>query len=184
MMRSLINQIRHLIRDESGSATIEFVMVVPVYISLLVMSVELGLVTMRHALLQRGLDIAIREVRLGTGEFADLPQDEFHNRIRQSVCNNSHFIRNCFGDLVLEMTPRNIRAFSAFDGDAECVDRTTDVDPSIKFEPGVENELVIVRACLAYDPLVPGALLGSALNANGSIQPRIIATTAFVQEPL
>ena len=178
MIRRIKKYIQHLVRDETGSASVEFVLVVPVFISLIVMSAELSLVTLRHSLLQRGLDIAVRELRLGTN------QNLGHDVIKESICDNALFISDCSNNLILEMTPANIRAFNSFSTPVTCIDRSEETRPVLEFTPGQQNELVILRACLIYDPLFPEELLGKALTSNGANEASIISTTAFVQEPL
>ena len=61
MIRTLKSRIARFRRDESGNPTVEFVLIFPLYLGLMAMSVELGMVTLRHTLLERGLDMAVRE---------------------------------------------------------------------------------------------------------------------------
>ncbi|MDW3118993.1 MAG: TadE/TadG family type IV pilus assembly protein [Roseovarius pacificus] len=65
MIRFLRNRLARFRRDDGGNASIEFVIIVPVFIALLVFSIELSLITLRHALLERGLDLTVRQIRLG-----------------------------------------------------------------------------------------------------------------------
>ena len=67
MIGRMTSRLRRFFHKEDGNASVEFVLVFPAFLSLLLMSIELGFVTMRHPLLERGLDIAVRELRLGTG---------------------------------------------------------------------------------------------------------------------
>jgi len=177
MIRGLSKTLRHFKRDEHGTASLEFVLVAPVFIALMIFSIELGFITLRNTMLERGLDIAVRELRLGTGS---APQ---HDAIKQIVCDNTVVINDCMGNLRLEMRSTDIRAFSALDATADCSDEAEPAKPLRNFMPGDENELMLLRACLKYNPLFPEEVLGSALRKDDSGQVEMIAMTAFVQEP-
>lgn len=171
-------RIARFLRDESGNASVEFIIVFPVYLSLLIMSIELGLITLRHTLLERGLDIAVREIRLGTGT---APQ---HDDIKELICENAIMVLDCEKNLQLEMRSADLRAYSSLDTTADCTDSSEPTKPVREFTPGAQNELMLLRACLRYDPLFPDDYLGSALNKDASGQSAVIAMSAFVQEPL
>ena len=171
-------ELRRFLREEGGNASVEFVLVFPAYLALMLMSIELGFVTLRHTLLERGLDIAVREVRLGTGT---APQ---HDEIKDLICQNSLMIRDCATTLRLEMRSADIRAFNSLDTTADCTDAAEPTKPVKQFVNGQQNQLMLLRACLRFDPLFPDDALGSALTKDASGQSSIVSMTAFVQEPL
>jgi len=170
--------IRRFLADEGGSASVEFVIVFPAYLALMIMSIELGFVTLRHTLLERGLDIAVREIRLGTGTAPE------HDEIKQLVCENALMIRDCEKNLRLEMRSADIRAFNSLDTTIDCTDSAEPTKPVKQFTPGQQNELMLLRACLRFDPIFPDFALGSALNKDANGQTGIFSMTAFVQEPI
>ncbi|MEM6480793.1 MAG: TadE/TadG family type IV pilus assembly protein [Pseudomonadota bacterium] len=174
---------RNFIRNEDGNASVEFVLVFPVYLSIMLFSIELGMVTLRATLLERGMDMAVRDIRLGTGTFGN-DQKVFHDLIKDEVCNNSIFILDCKNNLRLEMASADIRSFASLDTTIDCTDRAETSEPVLNVTPGQQNELMLLRACLKYDPLFPKALLGEKLIVDGSGQGAVVSTTAFVQEPL
>lgn len=178
MIKNLRTYLRAFARDEGGTASVEFILVMPVYISVLVMAVELGLITMRHTLLERGLDIAVREIRLGTGT---IPQ---HDDIKELICANSLMLLDCTNKLQLEMRSADIRAFSPFDTTPDCTDVSEPSKPVREWVPGQQNELMLLRACLNYEPLFPEAFLGSAITTDSNGEASVIVTSGFVQEPL
>ncbi|KZY32680.1 pilus assembly protein TadE [Roseovarius sp. HI0049] len=171
-------ELRRFLREEGGNASIEFVLVFPAYLALLLMSIELGFVTLRYTLLERGLDIAVREVRLGTGT---APQ---HDDIKELICENAMMIRDCQNTLRLEMRSADLRTFNSLDRTADCTDAAEPSKPVKQFVPGQQNQLMLLRACLRFDPLFPDDALGSALTKDSSGQSSIVSMTAFVQEPL
>ncbi len=166
--------------DESGNATVEFVIMVPVFISLLTMSIELGLITLRETMMERGLDMAVRQIRLGTGDPGTYAE------IKSVLCENALVFADCENNLRLEMQPVNPRAYASLDPEVKCTENAEPVDPETidkEYVPGGSNTLMVLRACFRYDPFFPDAVLGRALQKDGFGQPAIIATTAFVQEP-
>jgi len=176
MTRLRFPLLRRFLRDSDGVATVEFVLVFPIFLSFLLMSIELGFVTMRYALIERGLDMTVREIRLGTGA------DWQHDDIKDSVCENALFVANCKTALRLEMRPRSIRDYTSLGDEVDCTDRAEESNP-VSFQTGGENQLMVLRACYKYRPLFPAALLGSTLKKDDSGDASIIAMTAFVQEP-
>lgn len=182
MMHPLKQLFARLKRDESGSPTVEFVLVFPVYIALLLMSVELGFITLRHALLERGLDMAVRTVRLSTG---NVPE---YNEIKDMVCTNALFIDNCNTNLRLEMVRTDIRNYVPL-GDVKCENTASpttqqDLEDDESFQQGLPNQLMQIRACYRFTPFFPAGLLGQALSLDANDQAAIVSTSAFVQEPL
>ena len=177
-MKHLFSRLKH---DESGSPTVEFVLAVPLYITLLLMSVELGMITMRHALLERGLDIAVRTVRLST---TNVPG---YTQIKNLVCANAVFLDNCNATLRLEMRRTDIRNYASL-GPVLCEDAaspTTQGEINGSFNTsGLPNQLMQIRACYRFTPLIPSGLLGQALSKDANGQAAIVSTSAFVQEPL
>ncbi|MDM8165107.1 TadE/TadG family type IV pilus assembly protein [Roseovarius sp.] len=171
-------ELRRFLRDEGGNASVEFVLVFPAYLALMLMSIELGFVTLRHTLLERGLDIAVREIRLGTGT---APQ---HDEIKDIICDNALMIRDCATTLRLEMRSADIRVFNSLDTTADCTDSAEPTKPVKQFVNGQQNQLMLLRACLRFDPLFPDDALGSALTKDANGQSSIVSMTAFVQEPL
>lgn len=178
MIRRLKTCLSRFRRDEGGNPTVEFVLIFPIYLGMMSMSVELGMVTLRHTLLERGLDMAVREVRLGTGTAPT------HDEIKTLVCENAVMISNCEANLRLEMRPADVRAFTALDAEVDCTDRSEESNPVRDFTPGQQNQVMLLRACLKYDPLFPEEIMGSALTKDVSGQAAIVSTTSFVQEPI
>ena len=76
----LVNALRRLARREDGTATLEFAILFPAFIIILVSAVEVGFITMRHTLLDRAVDLTVRDIRLGTGT---APQ---YAQIRDTIC--------------------------------------------------------------------------------------------------
>lgn len=177
MMRAKLSRLRRLFRKEDGSAAVEFVIIFPVVATMILLTLEMGFITLRQALLDRGLNIATREIRLGTGNAPE------HDEIKDIVCANALFLRDCGTQLYLEMKPSNPRAIGLLNQKTSCTDRPVPSRPVRAFVAGQQNELVLIRACVLYDPLFPEGLLTRVLHKDINGRAAVISMTAFVQEP-
>lgn len=164
-------------RSESGSATIEFAITFPAVLFLMLSGVELGMVTLHHSMLERAMDMTIRDIRLSTGT---APQ---HDAIKTLICQRAGFIENCDVNLRLEMIQVDPRAWVAISPDPDCTDQSEEVSPVRNFVNGLENELMILRACAKFDPVFPTTGLGQNMVKDGAGQYALVSTSAFVQEP-
>lgn len=170
--------LRRFRRDENGAALlIEFCIFVPLLFGAFLMATELGIYSMRQMYLDRGLDMAVRFIRLNTDE------DYTHDSVKGLVCNNVGWLENCDTTLRLEMVRLNPRQFAQFDQSADCVDTSEPIEPVRGFALGQENDLMMLRACIKFDPIYPTSGLGKAFDKDGSGKAKMISSSAFVQEP-
>jgi hypothetical protein len=164
---------------ERGQATIEFVILFPVFMGLFLMSFEASLLLTRQLMLERALDVVMRDVRLSTG--TTWRQDQ----LRADVCDNATVLPDCNANLVIEMTRIDTANYVIPSTNAPCIERTEtaqafDIDNLLT--QGAPNELMLVRACYVIDPVFPGHGLGlEIVERAGEIQ--LVAASAFVQEP-
>lgn len=178
MIARIRRSLRSFLRSQTGSATIEFAITFPALITVLLSGIELGFVTLQQAMLERALDITVRDIRLGTG---NAPQ---HDEIKDLICERAGFISNCGASLRLEMVQVDPRAWTAIDPDPDCIDRSAEVAPVRGFVNGQDNELMILRVCAMIDPVFPTTGLGKTLADGGtSGQYALVTVAAFVQEP-
>ncbi|MFU8883216.1 MAG: TadE/TadG family type IV pilus assembly protein [Rhodobacterales bacterium] len=166
-------------RREGGNATIEFVILFPMFVFLLVSSVEIGMITYRHTLLDRAIDLTVRDIRLGTGS---APQYE---DIRNTICDRAAVIPNCRDNVKIEMIRMDLRAWAPPPADYDCIDHAETVQPVRTFTNGMENEMILLRICAMFEPIFPLAGLGRDLKTNSANgYTAMVSATAFVQEPI
>lgn len=178
MSRALIPMLRRFRRSESGHATIEFALVFPAMLFLLLSSVEMGLISLQHSMLERAMDITVRDIRLSTG---NAPQ---HDEIKDLLCERAGFIDNCSQNMMLEMIEVDPRNWSGLSQNAACTDKSEEVAPVVQFKNDAgDNALMILRACAKIDPVFPTAGLGKNLVKDSAGQFALVAVSAFVQEP-
>lgn len=179
MINATLKFLRRFKREEDGQMLLEFAILTPVVFTAFLTAVELGFYKTRHLFLDRGLDMAVRNVRLNTGT------NYTHADVKDMICEFAGFLKNCDSQLKLEMSPVDPRVFAEFAADADCTDATQPVNPSRTFVLGGNNELMLVRACYKFDPIFPTSGLGYdfATNGDDAGMARMVSISAFVQEP-
>lgn len=179
MIRAFKNQIRRFKRDEKGHMIVEFALVIPLVFTMFMTSVELGIYQMRQMFLDRGVDMAVRNIRLNTGA-GYTPAD-----LRLMVCTYSGFLDDCDTQLKLEMNPIDLRAFNGFGGSADCTDASQALKPNRSFVHGAQHQMMLIRACYKFRPVFATSGLGYefAENGDGAGMAKMVAVSAFVQEP-
>ncbi|MDU8929989.1 TadE/TadG family type IV pilus assembly protein [Alisedimentitalea sp. MJ-SS2] len=176
-MRHMMRPWLRLWRSDAGSATVEFAIIFPFYVTLFMTTVELGMITFRHSMLERGLDMAVREVRLGTGT------NPTHDDIKNMICEFAGVLPNCSTNMRLEMILVDPRSYVAPPADADCIDHSEDPSPLRTFNHGTSNQMMLLRACFVFSPIFPTSGLGYALAKDGAGNAAMVASSAFVQEP-
>ncbi len=177
ILKPLFQKLRVFGRREDGNATVEFVILFPMLMLLLVMTIELGLIQVRSMFLERALDMTVRELRLSTGVVKQ------HNDIRDAVCARSYFVQDCDTELRIEMIQMDPYNWTAINHSPDCIDNAELVSPVRTFENGMSNELMFIRACIKFDPLFPIIGLGESLPKDASGRIQLHTSSAFVQEP-
>lgn len=172
------NALRHFRKEESGSVyLIEFVFLFPLIFGIFLGSIEMSLYAMRQVHLNRGLEDAVRYIRLNTRT----PMT--HDQIKTLVCEKAGNVSRCDETLRLEMVSVNPRNFQELPTEIDCVDKSEPIKPERGFTLGKQHDLMLLRACLKFDPMLPTSRLGFKYATDGSGQSAMYAISAFVQEP-
>ena len=170
--------LRRFRRDEDGSApVIEFVVFIPLLFTTFLMAMEMGIYSMRQMYLDRGLDIAVREIRLNTNTAFE------HDDIKDLICANSGWLENCATQLRLEMVQVDPRAFNQFIAEPDCIDTAEEATPPRGITLGEQNQMMMLRACVRFDPVFATSGLGRGFDKDGNGKGRMFSIAAFVQEP-
>lgn len=175
MTRLIPDRLRAFAADQAGNATLEFAVLVPWLLYIIFSMGEAGTLMVRSVMLDRGLDIAVRDIRLG------LPTRDSVDAIKARVCEGAFLLTNCEDSLLIELRPLN--DLTAFSGQANCVDRTETLTPTVTYTPGSNSEIMFIRACIIVDPIFPGMGLGAMLPRDASGGYAIVAQSAFMNEP-
>ncbi|MEM6487405.1 MAG: TadE/TadG family type IV pilus assembly protein [Pseudomonadota bacterium] len=163
--------------DRRGGATVEFVVVaVPLFLLLFTM-IEAGLIMASSIMVERGLQVAVRDIRVGSAATAT------HAEFKTRVCEAAFLIGNCEKSLMIEMVPFADVASYADRPAVACVDRANNIVDPTAYGAGGGGDIIFVRACLLVDPLFPGAALASDIAYDDSGATAIAAQGAFMREP-
>lgn len=174
---TLLRRFRRFRRGERGASTIEFVIWFPFFIVLVCSSLESGLMMTRHVMLERGLDMTVRGLRLG---FWAAPS---HDDIKRAICDGAVIIPNCSQSLSVELLPVSTDTWVMPAGAVTCTDQSADVQPVTQLIPGISNELMVIRVCSKFSPFFPGTGLGMNLPKDGAGNYALVSASAFVNEP-
>ncbi|PSL20032.1 TadE/TadG family type IV pilus assembly protein [Shimia abyssi] len=169
--------LRRFRKTEDGHATVEFAIMVPLLLVMMASAVELGMLTLRYAFLERALDVVVRDVRLTTGAAPT------HDMLRDQICEEANFIPNCSSSLRLEMIPLSLRDWDGIPTNTVCTNRAEEIQPVVSFTNGQDNELMVLRVCAKIEPLFPTTGLAAAFDKDSAGDYRLVSTSAFVQEP-
>lgn len=163
--------------DETGAVVADFAIMLPIFVMFLLSSVEMGFMSFRQTMLERGLDLAVRNLRLG------IVEDPSHAKVKAEICRYSGFLPDCENSLRLEMQPIDLRSYTMIPADADCVDKSEEIKPVRAFIPGGSNELMVLRACIKIAPIFPTVGLGEGIAKDGNGDMSLFSITAFVNEP-
>ncbi|MEO0342925.1 MAG: TadE family protein [Pseudomonadota bacterium] len=177
-----------LASQEAGSSTVEFVVVLPVFLMAFFWVFDTGFVAWQLVQLDRGVEITTRELMINdiTSGMSD---EQAHNFLRSEICENS-VISGCEENLFLV-----IDTFANFSSDfavqGACVNRLqTKIDPTYEptylVNPGGPTsgtDLVVFKACLLVDPFLSPAIsvYEGTPTSEGAIE--VYSVSAFVNEP-
>ncbi len=177
MTRMFFRALRRLLRRQNGTATVEFVMAAPLVIFTFLAAFESGVYMMRYILLDRALDITIRDLRLGlipTPALAVLKDD---------ICGKMHMVSECEDALKLEMFSVNTTTWDFPAAEMECVDRGQPISPVVEPSLGTANEIMLIRACLTADALFPTTNLAAGMKKDAKGGYFVVAMSGFANEP-
>jgi hypothetical protein len=166
-------------RDEGGATSIEFVILFPLFIGIFFAAFESGFMMLRNVMLERSVDLAVRDLRLGT------PTPPTFDELKQTICERTHFIDDCLDVVQVELRPVDMTTWGPLDGPPRCIDVESTIDPfdQTEYSVGSNNELMLVRVCALFQPMFPTTGLGLGMRYDGEGNYALVATSAFVNEP-
>ncbi|MEL6169287.1 MAG: TadE/TadG family type IV pilus assembly protein [Pseudomonadota bacterium] len=194
MLKRVLNNIRRLWRDENGSSTVEFVILFPAFIGIFISSYESGLMMVRNVMLERSVDLAVRDLRLGIPNDPTLTEEDRYKLFKENVCDNA-MVADCMNIVQVQLQPVSTATWTPLVGDANCVDEASLPDPDFNpyqatgYTSGGNNELMLIRVCALFTPFFPGTTLGMQMpkynpdDASDDAKYALVVTSAFVNEP-
>lgn len=179
LLARLDRRTSRLRRDESGTSTVEFVILFPMFMIIFFAAFESGYMMLRNVMLERSVDLAVRDLRLGDPEPPEFAE------FKQQICDNTYFIDSCLNRVQVQLEPVNMTTWGPLGGASRCIDVESTIDPydQTEYSVGGNNELMMVRVCALFQPMFPTTGLGLAMRYDGDGNYAIVVTTAFVNEP-
>ncbi len=167
-----------LVRDESGTATIEFVIMFPLFMTLFLSSIEIGIYLTRSVLLERALDINVRALRL-----EQLDQADAYNELKTRVCDDALIFRGCPDTVLIELTPIPRDTWALPTDGIACVDRSQPTNVPDDFDLGTGGQIMLIRACAVLNPFFGTTPLVMDLPKDATGGVSIVAASTYVNEP-
>lgn len=165
-------------REDAGSASLEFVLVFPIFFGILVSAIDVGVLTLRSAMLERAVDMTVRDVRLTTGALIT------HNDLKADICENASIIPDCLNSLKIEMQQVDPRAWhTPLSQTVVCTNKAEEIQPVTTFHNGLDNELMVMRVCVKFKPMFTNFGVSKYMQRDEAGEVAVTALAAFVQEP-
>lgn len=163
--------------DRAGAAAVEFALVVPMLVLIILSTFEAGWYMVQTIMLDRALDRTVRELRIGSLE------NPTQASMRKRVCEEAMILVECEKNLALELVPITAQGTGYPTDDVRCINRASPIAPVLRFVPAERSQTMFVRACFVVSPFTPGMALGLAMPQDNTGAVRIVAKSAFVTEP-
>lgn len=176
--KNLGRRLRAFGLSENGVASVEFVVVFPFFVGVFLSSYEVAIMNIRAVMMERAVDIAVREIRLSGG--ANIQHDD----VRQNVCNEAILIPACLDVTKIELTRVDRDTWTTnLEDEADCQDRLDVIRPPKNFQNGAQNDLMLIRVCATVDAIFPNFGVGRTIPKDDQGGYILISTSAFVNEP-
>ena len=161
---------------ESGAATIPAVIFLPTFIMFMISAVDLSLLMLRQIVLDRAIDVATRDIRLGAADISS------HAALKASICDGLGLFDDCANNVTVELFEIDDSSWTSDAGTVTCTDKDLP-DPEVTLQTGAVNQMVLMRVCMKVSPMVAADPLALALVTSADGKYALISSTVFVNEP-
>ena len=176
----LVDSLHRFARSERAASAIEFAMVGPVFILIMAVTIESGVMLTTEYVLQSAVTDAARLVRTGQAQTMPLTQAAFKTKI----CNTANLIMNCTGAVTVY-----VRSDTNFQNLSNNLPSFLNVGPSIGgsavapscYNPGAPSQPAAVVATYDWYFKVWGMSVFG--NIGGGIARRLVGFAIFQNEP-
>lgn len=180
MIRSLrrgLDRLTGLFHREDGTASMEFVLVVPVILLIFMSSFESGLLMTREILLEQSVDMTMRELRLG---HYPVVTDKV---LEKEICSRTIIFPDCERNIAVELDRITTTTWAIPTDVTTCINDSAPVTPVVNLNAGQENDMMLVRVCVSLPAMFPGMGLALAVPLDTQGNYALLARSAFVVEP-
>lgn len=164
-------------RREDGTATMEFVLVIPLIMMIFMASFESGLLMTRSIMLEQSVDMTMRELRLGHYTAVT------NYLLKKEICSRTIIFPDCMDNIKIEMDRVSTASWNVPVEPPHCINRHQTAEPVVSLGEIVDNDVMVVRVCVTLKAMFPstGIALNLPLDSDGGYG--LVARTAFVAEP-
>ncbi len=176
-MTAFLSRSLKAFRREDGTASMEFVILIPLLLTIFMASFESGMIMVRSTLLEQSVDRTMRSLRLGhfPNPTADL--------LKSEICDKTIVFPNCADNIMIEMQRVSTATWAMPSTPITCVDREEEIQPVLTLQIGQQQDVMLVRVCIVQDLLFPTTGFGLDLPQDALGGVGLISETAFVTEP-
>ncbi|MBI1170612.1 pilus assembly protein [bacterium] len=165
------------LRREDGTASMEFVIIVPVILTIFMSSFECGLLMTREILLEESVDMTMRELRLGHYPAVT------NVLLKQEICSRTLIFPNCESNIKIQLDRIDTTTWAVPSTAIPCVNNNTPAEPVTTPNTGQENDMMLVRVCVSLPAMFPGMGLALSMTTDELGNYSLEAASAFVVEP-
>lgn len=170
------------LKDSAGSAAVEFALVAPPFLALMMSTFEVGWFYFATSQIDAAAIEAARTIRTGQVQQANggvgLTKQEFYDQVCPSVA----VFGNCSSILTVEVdTFPDFSSLAADTSSTVCTNDEPATIAALSYNPGDENEIVRLRVCLLYKTINPTIGVNVSETADG--KRRVFASYIIRNEP-
>jgi hypothetical protein len=173
----ILKSLHARLRGEDGGATVEFVVVFPLFLVLLLSAIETGVLITREAMLERAASMTVRDIRLDGSGAMTLSER------KAAFCDDAILFRNCEDSVFFAFADVDTETWDVSDLSGDCTDSPRSVTPVTGYRPGLSTDLSVMWVCALFDPVFATTGLGAQLQKVDGEHYAQIVYTAFVGEP-
>lgn len=164
-------------RREDGTATMEFVLVIPVIMVIFMASFESGLLMVRSIMLEQAVDKTMRELRLGHyGQVSN-------TLLKKEICARTVIFANCVDSMKIQMDRVSTTTWNIPPQQSSCINRSAAVDPVVNYGAMTDNDLMMIRVCVTLQAMFPSSGIALQLPSDDDGGYGLVARSVFSIEP-
>lgn len=169
--------LRRWFRREDGVAAMEFVLMLPVLMSVFMSAFECGLLMTREIMLEHAVDLTMRELRLG--HYANVT----NSLLKTEICRRTLIFPDCSHNISVQLDRISTATWAIPTPPPTCINSNDPSQPVTAMSVGQDNDLMLVRVCVSLPAIFPGTGLALRLPQDELGQYALVARSAFVVEP-
>jgi Flp pilus assembly protein TadG len=167
---------RRIVREQDGSTTVEFALLVAPFLAIIFAIIETSIVFFAGQTLETANADSARLIMTGQAQTQGFSQAQFKN----AVCARIYGLFNCQGGLYVDV--KTYTGFASINNSQLPVDANGNLQSgTFGYQPGGPGDIVVVR--LIYQWPVYVSLLGLNLSDSTGSKRVIMSTVAFRNEP-